>query len=164
MVKKFLYLSLFQSCIFSFAQNANELKIDGLGLAFNRYGISYERLFEPNSGVGLKLIMKRAEDYYAIPYYRYYFGGNYDDDKLFVEGSGLYYSYDSKDYDGNIYDGGKRNSILGAGIGFGAKTRLSSNFIIEGVASSGIGKVLMATSESKYKIILQISVSVGYQF
>lgn len=164
MKKKFLILSLLLNFVFSFAQNANEVKIDGLGLFSNRYGISYERIFEPNSGVGLKLIMKKSEDYYLTPYYRYYLGGNYDEDRLFFEGIGLYYSYISKDYDGRIYDGGKRNSILGAGFGFGSKIIVSPNFFVEGVANTGVGKVLLPTIESEFKIIIQISASVGYRF
>ena len=162
----FICLMILFSCkCFSQVDNGlNEVKADVLGLAFNRIGVGYERLIGQNSGIGSVFFLKKGKDYYIIPYYRYYFGEDSDGAKLFVEGSGLYYSYISKDYDGNFYDDGKRNAVLGGGLGFGGKGYVYSNFFLEGMISSRIGKVLKTTEGDKLKIVFQATASVGYRF
>ncbi|GAA5099064.1 hypothetical protein GCM10023210_36020 [Chryseobacterium ginsengisoli] len=166
MKKKLILICLIFSSVMYFSQEANEVKIDAFGLFFNRIGVGYERIFSQNSTVGARFLMKKTENYYAVPFYRYYFQEDaytYATD-LFLEGFAMYESYIPRDSEENLLDGGKRNSIIAAGLGIGEKADLSSGFFAEALLNAGVGKVLQPTSGSDYQLVIQISASVGYRF
>lgn len=166
-MKKMMLLGFLLSSFLCFSQNeyeSNEIKIDGLGLFFNRIGIGYERILSSNSGVGARVFMKKTESYYGVPYYRRYLQeGTYASD-LFLEGFAMYGSYIPRDSENNLLDGGKRNSMIGAGLGIGEKAVSQSGIFFEGLINVGAGKSLQPTTESTFKFIAQVSASVGYRF
>jgi hypothetical protein len=107
--------------------------------------ISYERLINENSGIGLNVLAYLGGDEYDTgfsqfsPYYRMYFGQKYASG-FFVEGflpvtttHDVYY----------LYNGGssistQRRTTLGAGIGLGGKWIAKRNIVFE--ASFGMGR------------------------
>lgn len=166
-MKKIILLGFLLSSFLCFSQNeyeSNEIKIDGFGLFFNRIGIGYERILNSNSGVGARVFMKKTESYYAMPYYRRYFQEGAYASELFLEGFAMYGSYIPRDSEGNLLDDGKRNSMIGAGLGIGEKAISQSGFFFEGLINFGAGKSLQPTTESTFKFIAQVSASVGYRF
>lgn len=167
MKKKLMLIFVILSSVKYFSQReSNEVKVDALGLFFNRIGVGYERILSQNSTVGARFLMKKTENYYAAPFYRYYLQEDaytYATD-LFLEGFAMYGSYIPRDSEGNLLDDGRRNSIITAGLGIGEKADLSSGFFAEALLNAGVGKVLQPTDGSVYQLVVQVSASVGYRF
>lgn len=153
------------------AQRQNDIMISPIELiAFPALNVSYERLLNQDSGLGINLItyLGNIEDNSAFtqisPYYRAYFGKKYGAG-FFVEGfvpitmtkDVVYYSnngpYDSRKEE--------KNTTFGAGVGFGGKWLAKKNIIFE--ASFGIAR-RFGTKNDVSNITGKGMLGIGYRF
>ncbi|MEN2434546.1 hypothetical protein AAH994_03955 [Weeksellaceae bacterium A-14] len=80
-------------------EGQNDVKINMLSLFFYGTEFGYERILNPNVGIGgsvmipygdnIRLVIKSNLNYYVSPYIRYYFNGFGPASGFFVEGFGL---------------------------------------------------------------------------
>lgn len=121
----------------------NELKLNGLYLLIGFPEITYERVLNEESALGISIAFSTEDvfdiDFMAIPYYRVYFGGK-PAAGFFVEGNAALYAVDY--YETTYYDDySKRKNIneLGAGLGLavGAKFMTKSGWVFEIFGGAG---------------------------
>lgn len=159
-MKKFLFvMALFAAALNLQAQETadgsvrqNDILVSPIELiAIPMLNISYERLLNENSGIGINGMFyfgNDADDDYRLnqisPYYRMYFGRKYASG-FFVEGfvpitmtKDTYYDF----YAGPGYISQQpreeNNTTIGIGIGFGGKWVARKNVVFE--ASTGIAR------------------------
>ena len=182
-MKKFLLLFVFAAGILNVhAQESNGRNNDVMlspieliaGPALN---ISYERLLNKNSGVGINLLSylgkKDSESKFTqlAPYYRMYFGDKYAAG-FFVEGFlpiTMTTNYENYSNDGP-YDSVReyKRTSLGIGIGLGRKWLTRNNIIFE--LSAGLAR-RFGESERKSFIFSEVynytgkaMLGIGYRF
>lgn len=135
--------------------------------------VSYERLLNENSGVGINGIFDLQKDQdlsfsQISPYYRMYFGKKYASG-FFVEGfvpvtitNDTYYDYSVGP--GNFYaiSREEKNTTVGIGIGFGGKWVARKNILFE--ASAGIARRFGIDSNYESAITGKGMLGIGYRF
>lgn len=160
MKKTLLFLFLFNLSFYGFSQEAeetitstqedilptgkNELKLNALYLLLGFPELSYERVLDEESALGISVAFSLEEvfdiNFMAIPYYRVYFG-NKPAAGFFVEGNGALYSVDYHNHvyhDGYYYDESTSNKFgAGLGLAVGAKFMSKSRWIFEVFGGAG---------------------------
>jgi hypothetical protein len=153
-------------------KNFNEVKLNGLYLVLGAFDITYERTINEESAFGITLFVPFDDEninedinFYASPYYRFYFGKKYAAG-FFVEGFGLLSSYEQTTLDFTTSEGivltEENNLGLALGIGVGGKWITKSGFI--GELSLGIGRNIINSDDFAENLIGKIGVGVGYRF
>jgi hypothetical protein len=154
----------------------NDFKVNALSLFFYGAELGYERIVNPNIGVGAtamipygdnaRLVIKSNLNYYVSPYLRFYFNNFGPASGFFVEGFALYSDgkYNPNDSNGNSLDTQKNYSALGAGIGIGEKWVDRSGLFFE--LNAGLGRNFTIPQDAPTSLILigKIGASVGYRF
>jgi hypothetical protein len=150
----------------------NEVKANALYLVLGAFDVTYERLLNEESGVGLNVVIPFDEDlddynYFISPYYRLYFGKKYASG-FFLEGFGTLSSQNNRiavfsdpfDPVPTIRD--EKVTDFALGIGAGGKWVTKSGFV--GEVGFGIGRNLTNTSDNADDLIGKINITVGYRF
>ncbi len=178
-MKKIFLLGLILITSLSYAQEPetkvdfkkNELKGNALFLVLGSFDISYERIINEESGVGVSINMPFDKDnwdinYAVTGYYRYYFGKkpaagffgeafgmlNNVDDWVYTE-SPTEYTYESK----TLTD-------FALGIGLGGKWVTKKGLLLE--INAGVGRNLFNNQydDRDYELIGRAGITVGYRF
>lgn len=176
-MKKIILLALLLVGSHTFSQvnetklsKKNELKVNALFLVLGAVEVTYERLINEDSGIGVSLFVVNEEDFDTTfsltPYYRAYFGKK-PAAGFFVEGfsmisagkNGSYYNYD---YNTNTYYyvDGEKYSDFALGFGLGSKWIHSRGFTFE--INGGIGRNLFSSTSPE--IVGRGGVTLGYRF
>jgi hypothetical protein len=182
---KFLFLVLLATTFCSYSQvkdsipfERNELKLNAVMLIAGAIDVTYERLLDQESGVGLALFVSFDENFNtkfsATPYYRFYFGKK-TAAGFFAEGFGMLNTYIDQGYSTYDYNGGMTNFIpdetvtdFALGFGIGSKWITKKGIIFE--INAGIGRNLFNSSsnndinQGEYLIVGRGGFSVGYRF
>lgn len=171
----FLFLSSF---LFGFAQEKettdfkrNELKVNALMLVAGAFEITYERLLNEESAVGVSLFVPYDNtidtNFSLSPYYRFYFGKK-PAAGFFAEGFGMLNNFEYGNYLSNngstpIYTEGNATDFA-LGFGLGGKWITKKGFVFE--INSGIGRNLFNTKskDSDIQIVGRGGISLGYRF
>nr|WP_315151825.1 DUF3575 domain-containing protein [uncultured Flavobacterium sp.] len=188
MKTKILLLMLLTMSLFSYSQekesasfNRNELKINALMFLTGAFEVTYERLLNDESGVGMALFASFDKDidvkFSATPYYRFYFGKK-PAAGFFAEGFGMLNSYEREGYNEYDYNTGvlteivpdKRVVDFALGFGIGGKWVTKKGFVFE--LNGGVGRNLFNSSndnnndyyEDDYQIVGRGGFSIGYRF
>jgi hypothetical protein len=152
--------------------NFNEVKLNALFMVVGAVDISYERLLNEESGIGLEIFLpfdKEIKDeisYYISPYYRLYFGKKYASG-FFLEGFGMLSSVKVNEitfFDNQANITGQETedeTNFALGIGVGGKWHTKNGFI--GELSLGVGRNLIR-SEYDNDFVGKIGITVGYRF
>lgn len=182
-MKKFILCSLIMLFSMSlFAQEddvqddyipSNEIKINALYTVIGAFDMTYERLLNEESGVGLNIFLPYDEDikddinYYISPYYRLYFGKKYASG-FFIEGFGLLSSVNdsvfefSNDTNSTLFLREEKSTDFALGIGAGGKWIANNGFV--GEIGFGIGRNITNTTDNGDDFVAKIAISVGYRF
>ncbi|MFT7352785.1 MAG: hypothetical protein ACI9XR_002573 [Flavobacterium sp.] len=184
---KNLYITLFLGlfCTLGFSQSdstlvsfpKNEFKLNAIGLLAGFPEITYERILNDESSLGISFGAAINNDsetrFTATPYYRLFFGkGNAKG--FFVEGFGMlnslkiqedsYFSYDPNT--GNyISDEGESYTDFALGLGIGAKWISKRGVVFE--INGGIGRNLLNSDKNDYydhTFVGRGGFSLGYRF
>lgn len=169
-----LFLSLFT---FGYSQEKekitfpkNEMKGNALFLVLGASEITYERLTDENSGLGVSLFFSNEEDFDTsfslTPFYRAYFGKK-QAAGFFVEGfsmisAGNTGSYSDYNFNTNTYFTveGKKYTDFALGFGVGSKWVHKRGFVFE--INAGIGRNLL--SNTSPEIVGRGGITLGYRF
>ena len=178
-MKKIFLLGLILITSLTYAQeaetkvdfNKNELKGNALFLVLGSFDISYERIINEESGIGVSINMPFDKDnweinYAVTGYYRYYFGKkpasgffgeafgmlNNVDDWVYTE-SPTEYTYEPK----TLTD-------FALGIGLGGKWVTKKGLLLE--INAGVGRNLFNNQydDRDYELIGRAGITVGYRF
>lgn len=184
-MKKITLLLLLTTSVISFAQEKektikkHEIKINALGLIFDRVDISYEYLINNESSFGVGTLFSFDHDltvfdnyktFSLTPYYRRYFSKHYAKG-FFIEGFGMFNRYKviSYHYEGNDdYDyttSTKYLNNIAIGVSVGGKFVTENGFVAE--IYLGFARNFIKHSEKYYydnKIIGRGGISLGYRF
>lgn len=184
MKKTFLILLVLLGSLNGFAQEdelanddpirSNEVKINALFLVVGAFDVTYERLLNQESGVGLNVFIPYDSDikdninYFISPYYRLYFGNKYASG-FFLEGFGMLNSVNNERYstlegfdpvfDNRIVTETETNFALG--IATGGKWYTNSGFV--GEVSIGFGRNILS-SDYDNDFVGKLAITVGYRF
>lgn len=148
----------------------NEMKGNALFLVLGAAEITYERLTDENSGLGVSLFFSNEEDFDTsfslTPFYRAYFGKK-QAAGFFVEGfsmitAGKNGSYSEYNFSTNTYYNveGKKYTDFALGFGVGSKWVHKRGFIFE--INAGIGRNLL--SDISPEIVGRGGITLGYRF
>jgi hypothetical protein len=175
-MKKLFVLICLTSSLLGFSQEKettdfkrNELKGNALFLVAGALEVSYEKLLNEESGVGVSLFLAITDDFdtnFALtPYYRFYFGKK-PAAGFFVEGFGTLNSYDDSIYTGqnssyNYYKDISRTDFA-LGFGLGSKWTTKSGFLFE--INAGVGRNLFNSSDTDHEIVGRGGIILGYRF
>lgn len=147
----------------------NEIKGNALFLVAGALEVTYEKLLNEESGVGVSLFLAITDDFdtnFALtPYYRFYFGKK-PAAGFFVEGFGSLNSYDDSIYTGenssyNYYKDVSRTDFA-LGFGLGSKWITKSGFLFE--INAGVGRNLFNSSDTDHEIVGRGGIILGYRF
>ena len=158
-------------------ERQNDIMISPIELiASAALNVSYERLLNKDSGVGINVILlldkgnsNDSIESQISPYYRMYFGKKYASG-FFVEGfvpitmsnDSIYIPYVGPGYFESSYKY-EKNTTIGAGIGFGGKWVARKNIIFE--ASMGIARRFGMNKEyTDTPITGKGMLGIGYRF
>jgi hypothetical protein len=176
-MKKLLLLLCLSTFTFGYSQvenkvdfPKNEIKGNAAFLVAGAVEVTYERLLNDDSGLGVSLFFINKEDYDTnfslTPYYRAYFGKK-PAAGFFVEGfsminTGNYGSYPSYNYETNHYDeiGGDKFTDFALGFGLGSKWVHKKGFVFE--INAGIGRNLF--SDNSPEVVGRGGITLGYRF
>ena len=180
MKKNYLVIVLLWSCIAMNAQmdttvnlneKKNEIKLNAATLLFGTFEMTYERILNQKSALGISALTVYSKDnnedtnFTISPYYRRYFGKKYASG-FFLEGFTMLNSTDGKritDIDGNLTPNEEPDVIdMSLGIGFGSKWVTKSGFIFE--ANLGWGKLLFNADKTDHDQVAKFGLSAGYRF
>lgn len=156
----------------------NELSLNAPYLVAGAFDVSYERILNEESGVGISALISFDEDLYIkyaiTPYYRYYFGKK-PASGFFVEGFAMLNQYDDSSeiyyegyYDdyGNFYTTysyeGDESTNFALGFGLGSKWVTKKGFLFE--INAGIGRNLINENNSDNEIVGRGGILFGYRF
>ncbi len=154
-------------------QDRNEFKINALYLVLGAIDVTYERLLNEESGVGVSVFIPFDDEingdinYYISPYYRFYFGKKYATG-FFVEGFGMLNSYNNNtvafNSDFDIISTNEKNvTDFALGIGVGGKWVTSRGMFAE--VNFGVGRNLFNNNEfDDYEIVGKAAISIGIRF
>ena len=178
-MKKNILLVLFIVSGFSFAQESettvdfkkNELKGNALLLVLGSFDVSYERILNEESGIGISVNIpfdkKNWDINYAITgFYRYYFGKK-PAAGFFGEAFGMLNNVDDYVYTENqidYYYEPKKITDFALGIGLGGKWVTKKGLLLE--INAGVGRNLFNNQydDRDYELIGRAGVTVGYRF
>jgi hypothetical protein len=176
-MKKLLVLLCLSAFSFGYSQDEkkidfkkNEIKGNALFLVLGAVEVTYERLLNEDSGLGVSLFFINEEDFDTsfslTPYYRAYFGEK-PAAGFFVEGFGMintgnygsYSAYNSNT--GTYYEvGGEKFTDLALGFGLGSKWIHRKGFVFE--INAGIGRNLF--SDYSPEVVGRGGITLGYRF
>ena len=160
----------------------NEIKINPFFLIIGAAEVTYERIINEESGVGLTLFASYDEanfnmKYNVTPYYRMYFGKK-PAAGFFITGFAMYNQfdedycyncdyYDSYDPNGNYYptyynSKEETSNNFALGIGVGAKWITKRGILFE--LSGGIGRNLYKSNDYAPDIVGNGGIIIGYRF
>ncbi len=185
-MKKILIFTL--AIVSSFALNAqenneiidtiikkNEVKLNALFLVLGAFDVTYERLLNEESAVGINVVIPYDEEvlldlnYFISPYYRLYFGKKYASG-FFLEGFGLLSSINREVFssfqgidpiiDARITEETTVNFALG--IGIGGKWVTNNGFV--GELNLGVGRNIINDKDFDEDFVGKVAITVGYRF
>ncbi|WP_281297969.1 DUF3575 domain-containing protein [Flavobacterium limnophilum] len=146
----------------------NEIKGNALFLVAGALEVTYERLLNEESGVGVSLFVPYENEidvnFSLTPYYRFYFGKK-PAAGFFVEGFGMLNSYDDSIYnEANNYSSFNdvTRTDFALGFGLGAKWVTQKGFVFE--INGGVGRNLFNSSDSDFEIVGRGGITLGYRF
>ncbi len=148
---------------------SNELKVNALTLVLGNPEISYERLLNENSGLGLSVNFNVDNNqllpynYMIMPYYRLYVGSKRAAG-FFFEGSLAYLSEEVSTYiynGNNGYTDTKDETGFGVGVAIGGKFLIKKSIVFE--FFGGLGRNFNATDNGSYAYP-RVGVSIGKRF
>lgn len=175
-MKKLLLFLCMASFTFGYGQvekqidfKRNELKGNAIFLVAGALEITYERLLNEESGVGISLFVPYDDsidiNLSLTPYYRFYFGKK-PAAGFFVEGFGMLNSYTQPASEGDWFSNyvGPEKDVtdFALGFGLGAKWATRKGFIFE--INGGIGRNLFNSSDTDYLIVGRGGINLGYRF
>lgn len=144
----------------------NEIKGNALFLVAGALEVTYERILNEESGVGVSLFVPYDNNigtkFSLSPYYRFYFGKK-PAAGFFAEGFGMLNSYDfinNNYYNGNSNTGSRTDFALGFGLG--GKWITKKGFLFE--INGGIGRNLFNSSSTDYQIVGRGGITLGYRY
>jgi len=152
----------------------NEFKGNALFLILGSFELTYERLLNEESGVGISVTAPFIRDDWDLnfaitPYYRYYFG-NKPAAGFFAEGFGMLNNF--RDYSANFignWDTGfweynrKNRTDFALGVGIGGKWITRRGVLLE--INAGVGRNLFGGGlDGDYEIVGRGGITVGYRF
>lgn len=175
MKKLFIVLCL-SSFTFGFSQEKdttyfkrNELKGNALFLVLGAVEVTYERIINDDSGLGVTLFFVNEDEFETsfslTPYYRAYFGKK-PAAGFFVEGfsminTGVSSTYYRSDNNGNIIVTDKdRFTDFALGFGVGSKWVHKRGFTFE--VNAGIGRNLFSSDSPE--VVARGGITLGYRF
>jgi hypothetical protein len=147
----------------------NELKGNALLLVFGSFDVSYERILNEESAVGVSVNVPFDKDnwdinYAVTGYYRYYFGKK-PAAGFFGEAFGMLNNVDEFVYeDGTSFYESKKLTDFALGIGIGGKWVTKKGLLLE--INGGVGRNLFNNQydDRDYEVIGRLGISVGYRF
>ncbi len=156
-------------------EDKNEIKLNALSLVLGAFDVTYERILNEESALGMNVFIPFDDDistdinFYVSPYYRLYFGKK-SASGFFVEGFGLLSSVNvSEDFisigqfDDPIITTAEDSGVeFAIGVGLGGKWLTKSGFIAE--LNLGVGRNFVRLSDSDNTIVGKVGVSLGYRF
>ncbi len=150
----------------------NELKGNALFLVLGAVEITYERIINEDTGLGVSLFFVSEDDFETnlslTPYYRAYFGKK-PAAGFFVEGFAMLNSYIDHGYTTYYYDNGttitnfvadETGTDFALGFGLGSKWIHKRGFVFE--INAGIGRNLF--SDNSPEIVGRGGITLGYRF
>lgn len=165
-------------------QPKNEIKLNTFTLiAFGAVDITYERILNDESSVGLSIYAlgqnnTDSEDYRTFsitPYYRTYFSKNYNRGffleifTMYSKRKSNYYTHSDYQYDendnyisSNSYYETKEYKGVALGISVGGKWVTKKGFVVE--VSGGIGRIIIGNSGDDVPIVGRGGISIGKRF
>lgn len=171
-MKKILLLVFLTNALFFYGQDAenemvktNELRLNALMLIAGGINVSYEKLLNEESGIGISAAVffddDIAENWYISPYYRVYFGKK-PAAGFFLEGFGSLNSIEDYVFESNNDEYTFENiTDFALGIGLGGKFLTKRNLV--GEISLGFGRNLFV-NDRDYEIFVKGEISVGFRF
>lgn len=151
--------------------NNNELKVNALYLILGSFDVSYERILNEESAVGISLNAPFDNDnwdinYTATGYYRYYFGKKIASG-FFGEAFGMLNNVDDFIYEETSTDYNYEQKTLtdfALGIGLGGKWVTKKGLLLE--INAGVGRNLFNNQydDRDYELIGRAGITVGYRF
>lgn len=152
-------------------ENKNEIKLNVISPLLGGLEMSYERILNEKSGIGISALNVFSDEnnedtnYMISTYYRRYFGKKYASG-FFAEGFGMLSSIDGKqltDIDGNLtLNEGSDVIDFSLGLGLGGKWVTKSGFIFE--ANLGWGKLLFNADKTDHDQVVRFGLNFGYRF
>jgi hypothetical protein len=147
----------------------NEFKGNALFLVLGTLELTYERLINEESGVGVSVHVPFTNEsdinFSVTPYYRFYFGKK-PAAGFFVEGFGMLNQVEDYiyDYNSNFEDKEKTITDLAFGLGLGGKWITKRGVLFE--INAGIGRNLFNeyNDNRDYEFIGRGGITVGYRF
>jgi hypothetical protein len=147
----------------------NEFKGNALFLVLGTLELTYERLINEESGVGISVHVPFTNEsdinFSVTPYYRFYFGKK-PAAGFFVEGFGMLNQVEDSiyDYNSNFEDKEKTITDLAFGLGLGGKWITKRGVLFE--INAGIGRNLFNeyNDNRDYEFIGRGGITVGYRF
>jgi len=147
----------------------NEFKGNALFLVLGTLELTYERLINEESGVGISVHVPFTNEsdinFSVTPYYRFYFGKK-PAAGFFVEGFGMLNQVEDYiyDYNSNFEDKEKTIIDFAFGLGLGGKWITKRGVLFE--INAGIGRNLFNeyNDNRDYEFIGRGGITVGYRF
>lgn len=144
----------------------NEIKGNALLLVSGFTEITYERILDKDSGIGVSAFYTKIENtdikFSLTPYYRVYFGKK-NPRGFYIESFGMLNTGERKDQfynDNGFYSRKTKYTDFALGFGLGAKWIHRKGFVFE--FGAGIGRNLIESSSPP--IVGRGGISFGYQF
>ena len=151
--------------------NRNELKVNALYLILGSFDVSYERILNEESAVGISLNAPFDNknwdiNYTATGYYRYYFGKK-TAAGFFGEAFGMLNNVDDFVYQENSTEFNYEQKTItdfALGIGLGGKWVTKKGLLLE--INAGLGRNLFNNQydDRDYELIGRAGITVGYRF
>jgi hypothetical protein len=147
----------------------NEFKGNALFLVLGTLELTYERLINEESGVGISVHVPFTNEsdinFSVTPYYRFYFGKK-PAAGFFVEGFGMLNQVEDYiyDYNSNFEDKEKTITDFAFGLGLGGKWITKRGVLFE--INAGLGRNLLNeyNDNRDYEFIGRGGITVGYRF
>ena len=147
----------------------NEIKGNALFLVAGALEVTYEKLLNEESGVGVSLFVPYDNaidvNFSLSPYYRFYFGKK-PAAGFFVEGFGMLNSYTQQESNGDFFTNyvGPEKDVtdFALGFGLGAKWITQKGFLFE--INAGIGRNLFNSGDTDFEIVGRGGITLGYRF
>jgi hypothetical protein len=147
----------------------NEIKGNALLLVAGALEVTYERIINEESGVGISLFVPYDNEidtkFSLTPYYRFYFGKK-TAAGFFAEGFGMIDSYTQEASDGDFfttYVGPEKNiTDFALGFGLGGKWITRKGFVFE--INAGIGRNLFNSNGTDHEFVGRGGITLGYRF
>jgi len=171
-MKKILLVAFCFNAFFFYGQDVenvpvktNELRLNAILLIAGAINVTYEKILNDESGLGISAAVflddDIAENWYISPYYRIYFGKK-PAAGFFLEGFGSLNSIEDYLFDETSTDFNPQNvTDFALGIGLGGKFITKRNLV--GEISVGFGRNLFVDNRD-YEVFAKGEISVGFRF